>query len=92
MAHYEYSPYGEVIVAVGAEAFSNPFRFSTKYWDTETGLGYWGYRYYDAETGRWLSRDPVGERGSVNRYTVVGERQLHFRTDDNYTSASARDV
>jgi RHS repeat-associated protein len=36
----------------------NPFRFSTKYDDDETDLLYYGYRYYNPSTGRWLSRDP----------------------------------
>ncbi len=42
-------------------AKANPFRFSTKYQDDETDLLYHGYRYYNASTGRWLSRDPKGE-------------------------------
>ena len=29
---------------------------------------YYGYRFYDPETGRWPSRDPIGERGGVNLY------------------------
>lgn len=40
-------------------------RFSTKQWDDETGLGYWGYRYYDLDIGRWISRDPLGELGGI---------------------------
>jgi RHS repeat-associated protein len=40
-------------------ARANPFRFSTKYQDDETDLLYYGYRYYNAGTGRWLSRDPI---------------------------------
>jgi RHS repeat-associated protein len=44
-------------------ARANPFRFSTKYQDDETDLLYYGYRYYNASTGRWLSRDPVEEQG-----------------------------
>ena len=36
---------------------------STKYTDSETGLLYYGYRYYLPETGRWVSRDPLGEFG-----------------------------
>jgi len=59
--HYEYSPFGESIVATGPLAKENPFRFSTKYWDDETGLGYWGYRYYSPSLGRWLSPDPASE-------------------------------
>lgn len=44
------------------------FGFSTKYTDMETGLLYYGYRYYDTVAGRWPSRDPIEERGGVNLY------------------------
>lgn len=37
-----------------------------------SGLYYHGYRYYDAESGRWLNRDPIEERGGVNLYGFVG--------------------
>ena len=57
-----------VIAATGSEALSNPWRFSTKYWDDETGLGYWGYRYYQPGVGRWASRDPIAEKGGRNLY------------------------
>ncbi len=36
-------------------------RFSTKYEDVETGPLYYGYRYHNAETDRWLSGDPIGK-------------------------------
>ncbi len=52
LAHYEYSPFGETIVAIGELAQSNPFRFSTKYHEDESGLVYCGYRYYNPELGR----------------------------------------
>ena len=71
-ARYEYGPFGEVIrasgPAVGSMVSVNPFRFSTKYQDDETDLLYYGYRYYSASTGRWLSRDPIGEKGGLNLY------------------------
>jgi len=35
------------------------------------GLRYYGYRYYDPLTGRWPSRDPIGERGGINLYGFV---------------------
>jgi RHS repeat-associated protein len=57
---YEYGPFGELIRATGPMAKLNPFRFSTKYDDDESDLLYYGYRYYNASTGRWLSRDPLG--------------------------------
>ncbi|MCD4781807.1 MAG: AHH domain-containing protein, partial [Candidatus Omnitrophica bacterium] len=62
-AHYEYDPYGNETLSTGALASSNPYRFSTKYLDDEFNLYYYGYRYYDPETGRWLSRDPIREEG-----------------------------
>ena len=37
-----------------------------------SGLYYYGYRYYDPVTGRWPSRDPIGEKGGYNLYGFVG--------------------
>lgn len=48
-----------------------PYRFSTKYQDTESGAYYYGYRYYNASLGRWLNRDPIEERGGINLYGMV---------------------
>ena len=70
VAHYEYSPFGQVTFQSGELADSFAFRYSTKYWDSESGLGYWGYRYYDAEQGRWLGRDPIQEKGGKNLYVM----------------------
>jgi RHS repeat-associated protein len=68
-AHYEYGPFGEVIRASGAYASSNPFGFSTKFLDSESGYAYFGYRFYSLSDGRWISRDPVGKRGGPNLYS-----------------------
>ncbi|MGN0845714.1 MAG: RHS repeat-associated core domain-containing protein, partial [Kiritimatiellia bacterium] len=43
-------------------------RFSTKYLDPETGLYYYGYRFYHPVLMRWLNRDPIEEEGGVNLY------------------------
>jgi RHS repeat-associated protein len=58
---YAYGPFGEVIRATGPMAKLDPFRFSTKYQDDESDLLYYGYRYLNTSTGRWLSRDPILE-------------------------------
>ena len=68
---YEYGPFGEVFCSVGDMAKVNPFQFSTKYTDNETDLVYYGYRYYSPALGRWLSRDPIEERGGLNLYGFV---------------------
>ncbi|HEY5911437.1 MAG TPA: RHS repeat-associated core domain-containing protein [Verrucomicrobiae bacterium] len=65
-------PFGEVIRATGPMAKANPFRFSTKLQDDETDLLYYGYRYCSAGMGRWISTDPIGERGGLNLYGFVG--------------------
>jgi RHS repeat-associated protein len=70
-ARYEYGPFAEPIRATGLLAKENPFRFSTKYQDDETDLLYYGYRYYSFAAGRWLSRDPIGEAGSLNLFLFV---------------------
>lgn len=42
------------------------------------GLYYYGYRYYDPVTGRWPSRDPLGERAGDNLYEMVLNNPIHF--------------
>ena len=59
-AQYEYGPFGEVIRATGPMAKVNPFMFSTKFYDWESGVYYYGCRYYNPSTGRWPSRDCWG--------------------------------
>ena len=44
------------------------FRFSTKYYDPELSLYYYGYRFYDSDMHRWLNRDPMDEKGGENLY------------------------
>jgi len=70
-AHFEYDPFGNAVVNSDAAAKLFPYRFSTKPLDFETGLYYYTYRYYDPATGRWPSRDPIGERGGKNLYGFV---------------------
>ena len=66
-AHYEYSPFGETVVATGPLAKANPFRFSTKYTDDEIAMLYYGYRFYSPGFGRFLSKDPIGEEFVVRQ-------------------------
>jgi RHS repeat-associated protein len=75
-AIYQYDAFGNVLSGGGKGAaldqakFSH--RFSTKYHDAETGLLYYGYRFYDPVVGRWINRDPIEENGGVNLYGFVG--------------------
>jgi RHS repeat-associated protein len=75
-ALYEYSPFGERLRVTGSASFHNPFQFSTKYLDHETGLSYYGHRYYSASLGRWINRDPIEEEDGPNVYAFVKNRAL----------------
>ncbi|MGB4269684.1 MAG: RHS repeat-associated core domain-containing protein [Spirochaetota bacterium] len=60
----EYLPYGEVWVEdqVNTSTYSTPYKFTGKELDKETGLYYFGARYYDAKISRWISTDPALEK------------------------------
>jgi len=76
VAHYVYGPFGGTISATGDKADDFKFRFSTKYHDDETGLVYYGLRYYSPELGRWVSRDPIGVRGGANLHAFVNNMPI----------------
>jgi len=84
-AKYSYGPFGEVVRASGPMAGVNPFEYSTKYTDQETGINYYGYRYYNPSTGRWLSRDPIGDIAfcEQNLQNVDSDRLDQLASDAN---------
>ena len=69
----EYGPFGETIRLTPNANNQSPFRFSTKYTDDESDFMYYGFRYYNPSTGRWLSRDPIEEQGGVNIYGIAAQ-------------------
>jgi RHS repeat-associated protein len=90
-AHYEYSPFGEIVVQSGDMADAFTHRFSTKPWCEVTGMSEYELRMYNPGLGRWLSREPLGETFSgalygfldnkaVNRLDVLGfyAFDMHF--------------
>ena len=72
VASYIYDAFGNTVAESGAMADAFPFRFSTKYYDSESGLYYYGYRFYSPKLGRWLTRDPIEEAGGVSLYGFCG--------------------
>ncbi|NQU11250.1 DUF2235 domain-containing protein, partial [bacterium] len=77
-AVYEYAPYGALLRATGPAASLNPIRHASKLADLETGLAYYGHRYYSPDLGRWLSRDPLAENGGVNLYAFLGNDPVNY--------------
>jgi len=78
VAHYEYSPFGQITSVTGSLKDDFEYRFSSEYFDSETDLVYYNFRYYSPQLGRWLSRDPVGERGGWNLYIFVRNNSVNF--------------
>ncbi len=60
LGEYKYDAWGNILSQGGSELLNiNPFRYRGYYYDTETGLYYLNSRYYDPETGRFISPDDV---------------------------------
>ena len=49
----------------------NPFQYTARDYDSETGLRYYRARFYDQNIGRFISEDPIGFSGGVDFYAYV---------------------
>ena len=56
-----------------------PFRFTGREWDKESGLYYYRARYYDPRVGRFTQEDPIGLTGGVNTFRYVGNGPTTFK-------------
>jgi RHS repeat-associated protein len=70
-ASYTFDPYGRQLASSGTLANANTYRFSSKELMLSSGLYYYGYRFYDPNTQRWLNRDPLGDVGFDMRNGVL---------------------
>ena len=77
VAEYAYDAFGGTIAQSGSMEDTFMHRFSTKYFDVETGLYYYGYRFYDPVLHRWLNRDPIEEGGGFNLYAFCGNNGVN---------------
>ena len=76
VASYTYDAFGATISQSGTMCDVFRHRFSTKYYDIETGLYYYGYRFYSPSLMRWLNRDPIEEDGGRNIYGFCGNSSV----------------
>jgi RHS repeat-associated protein len=71
----QYKAWGEakeiISKAARGAGFRNPLRFQGQYFDHETGLHYNRFRYYDPETGRFISKDPIKYAGGINLHVYA---------------------
>ena len=66
---YDYAPFGGVTANGSAE---QPFQWSSEFYDAELGMVYYNFRFYNPLDGRWISRDPIGERDALNLLAFIG--------------------
>ena len=71
-AWYRYDPYGRTMAqSATALTTANVYRFSSKEIHAQSGMYYYGFRFYDPHLQRWPNRDPIVEAGGVNLYGFV---------------------
>ena len=83
---YDYDAWGNVLAVrdgqglpLAESALGNRFLFQGREYSWSTGLYNFRARWYDPETGRWLSNDPIGISGGLNQYVFCGNNPVNFR-------------
>ena len=82
---YRYDVFGRTVVYDGdgrrpraASAVGNPYFFTGRRLDFETGLYYYRARMYSPNLGRFLQTDPIGYADSINWYAYCGNNPVVF--------------
>lgn len=77
--HIEYVPFGEVFIEERNNVWNTLYLFNAKEFDEETGMYYYGARYYDPRLSLWMSTDPMQEKYShINTYCYAFNNPLNF--------------
>lgn len=71
---YTYDSYGKLTASTGT--LTNPFQFTGREWDSETGTYYYRARHFDPNDGRFLSEDPIRFTGGINFYEYAMNRPV----------------
>jgi RHS repeat-associated protein len=73
---YEYDAFGNVVNKTGS--VTNPYGYTGRILDSESGLMYYRARYYDQKIGRFITADPIGLMGGINFYVYVGNNPINL--------------
>ena len=76
VASYDYDAWGNLTTTL--PSIANPFTYTGREWDKETGLYYYRARYYDAKVGRFISKDPIGLAGGINQFAYVYNNPINL--------------
>ena len=76
------TPFGKAAINDDVDGDGIALEFNIRqpgqYYDAESGLYYNYYRYYDPETGRYITSDPIGLAGGINTYAYVKNNPLKY--------------
>ncbi len=74
---YTYKSFGEIYSETGS--LVQPFTFTGREYDPESGLYFYRARYYDPRVGKFLTKDPIGfAGGDVNLYRYVSNSPTNW--------------
>jgi len=83
MQHIEYVPYGEVFIEERNNTWNTPYLFNAKEFDEETGMYYYGARYYEPRLSLWMSCDPQQEKyPNIGSYVYCANNPVRFIDPD----------
>ena len=74
---YAYSSFGKIESQLDP-SFVQPYTFTARELDAETGLHFYRMRYYDSSAGRFVQPDPIGFFGGPNFYAYTGNNPVYF--------------
>ena len=81
--HIEYVPFGEVFIEERNNTWNTPYLFNAKEFDEETGMYYYGARYYEPRLSLWMSVDPLEEKyPSITSYCYTYNNPVKFVDPD----------
>ena len=76
--HIGYVPFGEVFIEERNNVWNTPYLFNAKEFDEETGMYYYGARYYDPRLSLWMSTDPMEEISpDISSYTFCHNNPIN---------------
>jgi RHS repeat-associated protein len=76
---YAYDSFGNIKFTPFPHWIKQPFTYTGREFDYETGLYYYRARYYDPQAGRFITKDPIGfEGGDYNLYVYVQNNPLRY--------------
>ena len=90
---------GSIVQTYSYDSFGNmnqtgtitqPYTYTAREYDTETGMYFYRARYYDAKVGRFVTKDPIGFAGGINQYSYVKNNPLNYNDPSGEIQACKR--